>query len=254
MYRSGVGQRLVSALVLTFLLVIPARPAIAQATPSKPAPNKHDHGATAPPAKEQSGQPPDQTQTAHEQHSVPSVRREASGTAWLPDVTPMYAFHRQALGWDLMVHGNAFVQFLYESGEEHRRSRQAGSINWVMGMARRPIGAGRLGLRTMVSLEPWTIPGCGYPDLLATGEICRGDTIHDRQHPHDLFVEVAVEYDRPLTQSLRWQVYGGPAGEPALGPPGFPHRLSAFPNPIAPISHHWLDATHISFGVVTAAV
>ena len=44
------------------------------------------------------------------------------------------------------------------------------------------------------------------------------------------------------------------AGEPALGPPGFPHRLSAMPNPIAPISHHWLDSTHISFGLVTAGL
>jgi hypothetical protein len=26
------------------------------------------------------------------------------------------------------------------------------------------------------------------------------------------------------------------------------------PNPIAPVAHHWLDSTHISFGVVTAGV
>ncbi|HEY7792153.1 MAG TPA: hypothetical protein VIC33_16690, partial [Vicinamibacterales bacterium] len=45
-----------------------------------------------------------------------------------------------------------------------------------------------------------------------------------------------------------------PVGEPALGPTAFPHRLSALPNLLAPISHHWLDATHVSFGVVTAGV
>ena len=50
----------------------------------------------------------------------------------------------------------------------------------------------------MVSLEPWTINGCGYPDLLASGEICDGDAIHDRQHPHDLFMEIAAECDRSL--------------------------------------------------------
>jgi hypothetical protein len=44
------------------------------------------------------------------------------------------------------------------------------------------------------------------------------------------------------------------SGEPALGPPGFPHRLSALPNPIAPVTHHWLDSTHISFGYVTTGV
>jgi len=179
---------------------------------------------------------------------------EASGTAWQPVDTPMFGLHRAAGGWEMMVHGNAFVQFLYEGGEEHRRSYQGGSINWLMAMARRQAGGGRLGLRAMLSAEPWTIPGCGYPDLLATGETCDGDTIHDRQHPHDLFMELAAEYERPLRGRLRWQLYGGLAGEPALGPAGFPHRLSAMDNLIAPIAHHWLDATHISFGVITAGV
>lgn len=180
--------------------------------------------------------------------------RESSGTAWSPDMTPMYGFHRTASPWELMLHGNLFLQYLNEAGEEHRRGQQAGSINWLMGMARRPVGSGRFGVRTMISLEPWTIGGCGYPDLLATGETCDGDTIHDRQHPHDLFMELAAEYDAPLTPSLRWQVYGGPAGEPALGPAAFPHRLSAMPNLLAPIGHHWLDATHITYGVVTGGV
>ena len=69
-------------------------------------------------------------------------------------------------------------------------------------------------------------------------------------------MEVAAEYEHPLSASrgLSWHVYGGLAGEPALGPPAFPHRASAAPNPVAPISHHWLDATHISFGVITAGV
>ena len=106
----------------------------------------------------------------------------------------------------------------------------------------------------MFSLEPATIGDCGYPDLLATGELCKSDSIHDRQHPHDFLMEIAGEYERPLRGSLRWQLYGGLAGEPALGPVAFPHRLSAMPNLLAPISHHWLDATHITFGVVTGGV
>jgi hypothetical protein len=180
--------------------------------------------------------------------------REASGSAWVPDLTPMFGFHGDAAGWGVMIHGNAFAQFLYEGGEIHRTSHQAGSINWFMAMARRPLGAGRFGVRAMLSLEPWSISGCGYPNLLATGEVCDGDSIHDRQHPHDLFMELAAEYDLPIGGSLRWQTYAGLAGEPALGPPGFPHRLSSMPNPIAPISHHWLDSTHISFGVITSGI
>ena len=192
----------------------------------------------------------------HSQHQMPDstifAAREASGTSWLPEVTPMYGLHRQTGQWQLMWHGNAFAQFLYDAGD--RGVEQGGSINWVMGMARRNLGAGRLGLRGMLSLEPWSIPGCGYPDLLATGETCDGEAIHDRQHPHDLFMEAAAEYERPLRGSLRWQIYAGLAGEPALGPVAFPHRISAMPNPLAPTSHHWLDATHITFGVVTAGV
>jgi len=106
----------------------------------------------------------------------------------------------------------------------------------------------------MLSLEPATIGNCGYPDLLATGELCEGEAIHDRQHPHDFLMELAGDFERPLRGSLRLQLYGGPAGEPALGPVAFPHRPSASPNPLAPISHHWLDATHIAYGVVTAGV
>lgn len=215
--------------------------------------SQHEPPVPSPPAGEQAGQ----GHEGHEQGVATTVNfssRDASGTAWLPDASPMYGIHRQAEPWELMFHGNAFVQYLNEGGEEHRRGQQAGSINWIMGMARRPLAGGRAGVRAMLSLEPWTISGCGYPVLLATGEVCDGDTIHDRQHPHDLFMELAGEYDRPLTSSLRWQVYGGPAGEPALGPAGFPHRVSAMPNLVAPIGHHWLDATHITFGVVTAGV
>jgi hypothetical protein len=177
--------------------------------------------------------------------------REASGTAWLPVNTEMYGLHRGAGQWELMGHGNIFLQVLHEAANEDRGSTQAGSINWMMGMARRRLASGQLGLRAMVSLEPATIGGCGYPDLLATGERCDGDSIHDRQHQHDLLMELAGEFERPLRGDLRWQLYAGLAGEPALGPVAYPHRLSAMPNPLAPIGHHWLDASHITFGVVT---
>lgn len=72
--------------------------------------------------------------------------------------------------------------------------------------------------------------------------------------PHDVFMELAASYERPLTDAVAFQLYGGPAGEPATGPGAYPHRLSAMPSSMAPISHHWLDATHISFGVITAGL
>lgn len=120
--------------------------------------------------------------------------------------------------------------------------------------ARRSVGAGRFGIRTMFSAEPWTIRGCGSLSFLAIGEVCEGDTIHDRQQPHDLFMELAVDYDRVLHGDWRWQVYAGLAGEPALAPPGYLHRASAIANPIGPITPHWLDSTHATFGLVTGGV
>jgi hypothetical protein len=223
--------------------------ALAQAQTQAPHQHEQHQPAPAPDAHAEHLTPQD---PAHAGHDMTSMAREGSGTGWLPDASPMYALHGSRGGWTLMAHENAFLQYVHESGD--RGADQGGSINWFMGMAERPLGRGRLALRGMISLEPWTIPGCGYPDLLASGEQCGGEQLHDRQHPHDLLMELAARFDAPLAGGLRWQVYGGPAGEPALGPVAFPHRVSALPNPIAPIAHHWLDATHVSFGVVTGGV
>ncbi|HUF90366.1 MAG TPA: hypothetical protein VMR66_10370 [Gemmatimonadota bacterium] len=178
--------------------------------------------------------------------------REASGTAWLPDASPMYALHGPAGGWELMLHGALYVHWLADGGE--RGGDQLGATSWVMGMGRRPAGGGDLTLKAMLSADPLTVGACGYPDLLATGEFCDNEPLHDRQHPHDVFMELAGVYERALTRDVGLQLYGGLVGEPALGPVAFPHRLSSSPNPIAPIGHHWLDSTHIAFGVATAGV
>jgi hypothetical protein len=170
----------------------------------------------------------------------------------------MYGVHRPWRGWDLRFDGAAFVQALVEPGDRHRTggpsTRQGGSVNWAMLMARRSVGSGRLGVRTMVSAEPWTVPGCGSLSFLATGDVCDGEAIHDRQQPHDFIMELAVDYDRALRGDWRWQVYAGLAGEPALGPPGYPHRASAMANPGGPLTHHWLDSTHTTFGLVTVGL
>jgi hypothetical protein len=209
---------------------------------------------------QQSGDPPTPSQHHHPDARVDELlpTREASGTAWQPDNTPMDGGQQTWGAWHVMLHGVAFAQFLVEPVERHRTggfsTHQFSVVNWGMIRARRAIGDGRVGLRGMVSVEPWSVPGCGYINLLATGEMCDGDTIHDRQHPHELFMEIGADYDRALRGAWRWQLYGGLAGEPALGPVGFPHRTSAMMNPIAPIAHHWLDSSHIAFGVVTAGV
>ena len=95
---------------------------------------EHQHGAPEP---------------AHQHEGEPgeiSMTRDGSGTSWLPDETPMYALHRQSNDWMLMLHANAFLQFLKETGD--RGSDQAGSINWVMGMAERRVRGGHCGVRS----------------------------------------------------------------------------------------------------------
>jgi hypothetical protein len=124
--------------------------------------------------------------------------------------------------------------------------------NWFMAMYSHPFGENaQLGFRGMMSLDPLTEGGRGYPLLFQTGESWNGEALHDRQHPHDLFDELSISYSQRLTSDFSAFAYFGYPGEPALGPPTFMHRLSAMDNPDAPISHHWQDSTHITFGVAT---
>src|SRR5437016_2418133 len=178
--------------------------------------------------------------------------RMGSGTSWLPDASRMHAAHMVLGDWTLMLHGKGFAQYDWQGGP--RGSNQLGFVNWAMAAASRPLGGGRLELRGMLSAEPWTIGARGYPLLLQSGESYRGTPLHDRQHPHDLFMELAALYERPVGRNLGLSVYLAPVGEPAVGPVAFPHRPSAADDPLAPISHHWQDGTHITFGVVTAGV
>jgi hypothetical protein len=71
------------------------------------------------------------------------------------------------------------------------------------------------------------------------------------QHPHDLLMELAASYSVAVRDEGSVFVYLGLPGEPALGPPTFMHRFSGMALPESPIMHHWLDSTHITFGVAT---
>ena len=247
--------------------------ALAIATPAWAQHEHHQMPPAEPPAKEPAKEPakPPEDHTGHDMqgmegmdHSMPvhemhamfgsyPMTREASGTSWQPDSAPHDGLHRMAGPWELMTHGYAIL--LYDRQDGPRGDTKTFSENMLMGMANRPLGPGRLGLRAMVSAEPWTIGSSGYPLLLQTGETANGhDPLVDRQHPHDLFMELAGTYSVPLGADPADGsvfVYLGLPGEPALGPPAFMHRFSGLENPEAPLSHHWLDSTHIVFGVAT---
>ncbi|MFL6848073.1 MAG: hypothetical protein ACJ8EI_06855, partial [Sphingomicrobium sp.] len=116
------------------------------------------------------------------------------------------------------------------------------------------LGNGTLQLRAMVSPDA-TMGKAGYPLLLASGETANGrDRLIDRQHPHDFFMELSASVSQDLGAKSSLFLYAGLPGEPAFGPPAFMHREAILDSPEAPISHHWLDSTHISFGVVTAGL
>ena len=133
--------------------------------------------------------------------------------------------HRSLGNWIVMFHANAFLSDIQQSGPRGRD--KFFSTNWLMPMLTRQVGRQTITFRTMLSLEPVTVTRRFYPKIFQTGETAYGVSIVDGQHPHDFVMELAARYDFRLSEKSQIFVYGGPAGEAALGPPGFPHRASA---------------------------
>ncbi len=180
------------------------------------------------------------------------MTRDASGTAWAPDSSQHDGLHLVAGAWAVMAHGEATLVYDDQGGSRGRTETVV--LSHLVLQAGRPLAGGELTLKGLVSLDP-LIGQEGYPLLLQTGETADGvRRLIDRQHPHDLIGELAAAYSHPLGAGVSAFVYGGPAGEPALGPPVYLHRAAGFADPETPITHHWLDSTHLVFGVVTAGV
>ncbi len=266
-------------LATTAVLALPvAEPALAQHSghgqhqqpKAEAPPQAEDHSAhqAAPPAAQQSGQQApvdhsghDMAGTEHEAagHAMTGalgsypMSREASGTSWQPDAGRHQGVHLSTGGWTLM--GHALLNGVYSWQEGPRGDEKAFVSGMLMGSARRDFANGNiLQFRAMLSPDP-LMGKTGYPLLLATGETANGLTpLVDRQHPHDLFVELSASYSALLSDRATLFLYGGLPGEPAFGPPAFMHRMSIMDSPEAPITHHWLDSTHITFGVLTAGL
>ncbi|GAA3895501.1 hypothetical protein GCM10022276_13230 [Sphingomonas limnosediminicola] len=180
------------------------------------------------------------------------MERESSGTAWQPDESEHMGLMTSSGNWMLMAHGT--LNFVYDHQSGRRGDDKAFASGMLMGMAQRPLGNGKLQLRASLSPDP-LMGARGYPLLLASGETANGqDRLIDRQHPHDLFMELSASVSQNIGAKSSVFLYGGLPGEPAFGPPAFMHREAIMDSPEAPISHHWLDSTHISFGVLTAGL
>ncbi len=220
---------------LTLLLVIAATPVAAQEMDHGQMDHgKVDHG------NDEDGSAP----------FVPSLA-EGSGTSRLPGSEGgQHSGLHVDLGdeWMGMAHGYVWGVYTDQSGP--RGDSKAYVQSMAMASIEKQSDWGRIQLKSMMSLEP-LMKNSGYPNLFATGETNGGEPLVDRQHPHDLFMELAVRVDIDIADDTRLFVYGGPVGEPALGPSAFMHRASARYNPEAPITHHWFDSNHITYGVGT---
>jgi hypothetical protein len=154
--------------------------------------------------------------------------------------------------WDWHVDAAAFLGYNYQY-RKFRDFEEVESQNWVMGGGTRTIGRSRLQLGTMLSLEPVTLTDLGSPQVFQTGETFKGAPLIDYQHPHDLVMNLGGS----MATTIDGTVFHAGAyivGEAPLGPQAFMHRPSAWENPQSPLSHHYLDSTHITPGVVRGGI
>ena len=223
--------------LVLFLALWATQPCLSQSMPDMPGMSMGEHHAMSMTA----GTLPDEV----ENHT-------SSGTSLEPLSTPSDMWMTMRGNWMLMLHGEAFVNSVQQSGP--RGSDKVFSTNWIMPMAQRDLGPGKLTLRTMLSLEPATITERRYPEMFQVGETAFGRPIIDGQHPHDFFMEIAALYDLRVNKQTLLSFYFAPIGDPAIGPVAYPHRASASENPMATLGHHLQDSTHIASDVLTAGL
>ena len=178
--------------------------------------------------------------------------------------------------WTWETDANVFAGYNYQQ-RKFADFAAIESQNWFMLSGTRAAGPGRLTLTGMLSLEPLTIGRLVYagdggmsrvdsfspagervsfggsPQLFQTGESWQQVPYVNVQHPHDLVMGLGATY-RIERQHVAYTVGADLVGSPTLGPTPFMHRESARDNPQVPLTHHDLDSTHISAGVLRGGV
>ena len=212
-----------AALPLTLL----ASPALAQVMDPnmpgmempKPAPTPTPAPNPSPPPHDHSGMDMDMPgmDGATDPTSVPRPRpAEGSGTARLPGAeSAMHGLHIMSGDWMIMAHGSVSAQ--YTKHTSPRGADKFYATSMAMLMAERDTSFGRIQFKSKLSLAP-AMTAEGYPNLFATGETAGGEPLVDRQHPHDLFMELAARIDVNIADSASLFVYGGPVGGTCAGP------------------------------------
>ncbi len=153
-----------------------------------------------------------------------------------------------APAWQWTADANAFFGFNHQD-RKFRDFSTWESQNWMMAGAERRTAADRVRLSGMLSLEAFTLRDIGSPQVFQTGETFRNAPLIDYQHPHDLIMGLGGDYQRAAGR-MTVLVGADVVGSPTLGPAPFMHRPSAIENPQAPLSHHYMDSSHVTHGVV----
>jgi len=178
--------------------------------------------------------------------------QEAADQHGMPNMPGMSHEAPDAPGWHWMSDANAFFGF----NDQERKFTDFSaweSQNWVMLDGAHRLGTGTFRFHDMHTLEPFTMHALGSPQVFQTGETFRKAPLIDYQHPHDLFMSLGADYTR-MAGRFTYLLGADVVGTPTIGPAPFMHRPSAYGNPQAPLSHHYIDSTHITPGVVRGVI
>ena len=165
-------------------------------------------------------------------------RRRWHGRCGTP--TSGTGLHVMSGGWMLM--GHVMLNGVYDWQQGPRGDDKAFVSGMLMGMARRPLGNGTLQLSAMLSPDPLMGPS-GYPLLLARRDRRRRrDRLVDRQHPHDLFMELSASATATSARKAASSFTRAFRASRRSGRRRSCIAEAILDSPEAPISHHWLDS------------
>jgi hypothetical protein len=240
-------------LLLVFSLLLLPGLSLTQDMGHDMTPMQHQHPSPTPTPQQQTAMNMPGMQHDHTAESTDFIgqilHHATPGTSAEPNSSFAPMIMEPLGGWNFMFHFNVFLNLQQQSGP--RGGDKFFATSWFMPMAQHKLGPGQITLRTMLSLDPGTVTNRLYPELFQQGETAFGRPINDGQHPHDFLMEIAALYDWKPSEKTLLSFYAAPVGDPAMGPPAYPHRLSASEDPLAPLGHHLQDSTHIANDVLT---
>lgn len=153
-------------------------------------------------------------------------------------------------GWSFRAAAQAFLTLNIQD-RKFTDFTQVESTNWVMASATRRTSRTQLTFHAMATAEPFTLRRLGSAQVFQSGETLDNLPLRDYQHPHDLLMTLDGRMEWSTSSATTVFASAAIVGGPALGPTPFMHRASADFHPTSPLSHHMLDSTHITHGVVT---